>query len=366
MKLVIQRETLLKPLQAVCGVVERRQTLPILSNVLVNVADGQLSLTATDLEVEMRAFVTVTKAEPGELTLPARKLMDICRALPEQAKIDISTDGSHAAVRSGRSRFSLATLPAAEFPNVEIIKDSVEFDVPEKTFRELLDRTYFSMAQQDVRYYLNGLLLEISEGGLKVVATDGHRLAICEAEVPLAVPEIKQVIIPRKAVLELLRLLGEGEEGVTIGVGSNHIQVALQDITFTSKLIDGRFPDYQRVMPKGGDKVLVAGRETLKQALTRASILSNEKYRGVRLELSTATLRLLAHNPEQEEAEEEVEVDYHGTNLEIGFNVTYLIEILSVLNSEQVQLSFSDGNSSCLIGVPGEEGCKYVVMPMRL
>lgn len=366
MKLSIQREALLRPLQAVCGVVERRQTLAILSNVLVNVADGRLSLTATDLEVEMKAFVAANNTEPGETTLPARKFMDICRALPAQANIDISGEGTRVVVRAGKSRFNLATLSAAEFPNVDAIKESVEFVVPEKMFRGLLDRTYFSMAQQDVRYYLNGLLLEISERGLQVVATDGHRLAVCEVDVPLEIPEMKQVVIPRKAVLELVRLLRDTDDRVTIGVGSNHIQLGFDDMTFTSKLIDGRFPDYQRVMPKGGDKVVIAGREALKQALTRTSILSNDKYRGVRLELTSGALRLLAHNPEQEEAEEEVEVDYQGANLEIGFNVTYLIEILSVLNSEQVQLRFSDGNSSCLIGVPGEESCKYVVMPMRL
>jgi len=366
MKVLIQRESLLKPLQAVCGVVERRQTLPILSNVLANAADGKLWLTATDLEVEMKASVELEEREAGEITLPARKFMDICRALPEGANIEISTAGAQASVRSGRSRFSLATLPAAEFPNVEAMKDSVQFEVPEKILKGLLDHTYFSMAQQDVRYYLNGLLLEVSAKGLQVVATDGHRLAICDATLDLDVPETRQVIVPRKGILELLRLLGDSDEKIVIGVGSNHIQVTLPDIMFTSKLIDGRFPDYQRVMPKDGDKVLVTGREPLRQGLMRASILSNEKYRGVRLELSGTVLRLLAHNPEQEEAEEEVEVDYHGGNLEIGFNVTYLIDVLSVLDSEEVQLSFSDANSSCLISVPGEGRCQYVVMPMRL
>ena len=269
-------------------------------------------------------------------------------------------------VQSGRSRFTLSTLPAAEFPVVEQAAGSQQFSVAQKEFKELIERTHFSMAQQDVRYYLNGLMLELNNSSVRAVATDGHRLALCDMDAEVNGAGGQQVIVPRKGIQELLRLLEDSEVEAQVEIGSNHIRVTTPDIRFTSKLIDGRFPDYQRVVPKGGDKRVVADRELLRQALTRTSILSNEKYRGIRFNLDPNALRIQAHNPEQEQADEEVEVEYQGGSLEIGFNVTYLLEALAALRSAQVETVLSDANSSCLVQEPGSTRCQYVVMPMRL
>ena len=366
MKFEALRDTLLKPIQAVVGVVERRQTMPILANLLLTVTDGNLSVTATDLEVELVAKTAVDVKEKGEVTVPARKLVDICRALPEGAKVSVSLERERLTVKSGRSRFTLATLPAAEFPAVEDIKAQRSVNLPQKELRELIERTHFSMAQQDVRYYLNGLLLETSPKRVRAVATDGHRLAMCDlnAEVP-DLPAL-QVIVPRKGVLELQRLLADGEEPARVSFGTNHVRVELSGLRFTSKLIDGRFPDYERVVPKGGDKDIIADRQVLRDALGRTAILSNEKYRGVRLQLGPNRLKVLAHNPEQEEAEDEVEVQYKGPELEIGFNVSYLMDALAALHTEQVKITLTDANSSCLIRHPDNDTSRYVVMPMRL
>lgn len=366
MKFTVDRETLLKPLQQVIGVVERRQTLPVLGNLLMVAGNNGLVITATDLEVEIQSRVGIEIDEPGEITLPARKLVDICKALPEGAKIQFSINNQKAQIRSGKSRFTLATLPAADFPLVETIKGDCSFTIPQSRLKELIERTQFSMAQQDVRYYLNGLMLEISNGLLRGVATDGHRLALCDMPVDIRVSEARQVIVPRKGIQELLRLLESNEELVQVDVGSNHIGISNADIRFTSKLVDGRFPDYDRVVPKGGDKLVVADRELLRQALSRTSILSNEKYRGIRLNLEKNIIKIQAHNPEQEEADEEFEVDYKGGGLEIGFNVTYLLDVLSSVRSDHVEITLSDSNSSCLMREPGTEQYRYVVMPMRL
>ena len=366
MKFTVDRETLLKPLQQVIGVVERRQTLPVLGNLLMVAGNDGLVITATDLEVEIQSRVGIEIDEPGEITLPARKLVDICKALPEGARIQFSITDQKAQIRSGKSRFTLATLPAADFPLVETIKGDCSFTIPQNRLKELIERTQFSMAQQDVRYYLNGLMLEISNGLLRGVATDGHRLALCDMPVDIRVSETRQVIVPRKGIQELLRLLESNDELVQVDVGSNHIGISNADIRFSSKLVDGRFPDYDRVVPKGGDKLVLADRELLRQALSRTSILSNEKYRGIRLNLETNIIKIQAHNPEQEEADEEFEVDYAGAGLEIGFNVTYLLDVLSSVRSDHVEITLSDSNSSCLMREPGTEQYRYVVMPMRL
>ena len=366
MKFTVDRETLLKPLQQVIGVVERRQTLPVLGNLLMVAGNNGLVITATDLEVEIQSRVAIEIDEPGEITLPARKLVDICKALPEGAKVQFSINDQKAQIRSGKSRFTLATLPAADFPLVETIKGDCSFTIPQSRLKELIERTQFSMAQQDVRYYLNGLMLEISNGLLRGVATDGHRLALCDMPVDIRVSETRQVIVPRKGIQELLRLLENNDELVQVDVGSNHIGISNADIRFSSKLVDGRFPDYDRVVPKGGDKLVLADRELLRQALSRTSILSNEKYRGIRLNLEKNIIKIQAHNPEQEEADEEFEVDYTGTGLEIGFNVTYLLDVLSSVRSDHVEITLSDSNSSCLMREPGTEQYRYVVMPMRL
>ena len=366
MKFQIQREALLKPLQQVIGVVERRQTLPVLGNVLVNASADGLELTATDLEVELQARIGLEVDTPGEITIPARKLFDICRTLPEGVNMSISLKDDKILVQGGRSRFTLATLPAAEFPLVEPMAGSRQFAVAQRDLRELIERTHFSMAQQDVRYYLNGLMLELSPDTVRAVATDGHRLALSQMEASVDGAEGQQVIVPRKGIQELVRLLEDSDDQAQVEIGSNHIRIATRDLRFTSKLIDGRFPDYQRVVPKGGDKMVLADRETLRQALTRTSILSNEKYRGIRLNLDPGVLRIQAHNPEQEQADEELEVEYQGAPLEIGFNVTYLLDALAALRTGQVEMILSDSNSSCLIQEPGTTRCQYVVMPMRL
>jgi DNA polymerase III subunit beta len=365
MKLSAPREALLEPLQAVIGVVERRQTMPVLANVLLVAKDNGLAVTATDLEVELVATGDVSVEKAGEITVPGRKLLDICRALPEGSQISFAVSGDKATVRSGRSRFTLSTLPAAEFPTVDDIRSQQNLALPQAQLRRLLEKTHFSMANQDVRYYLNGMLLEIAGPVIRAVATDGHRLALCELAIEGADSTPQQVILPRKGVLELQRLVGDdGECGLS--VGSNHLRVQLDGIRFTSKLIDGRFPDYERVIPKPTETPLLADRLLLAEGLSRIRILANEKYKGVRLELKPGSVIVQAHNPEQEEAEEEIEVQYEGEALEIGFNVEYLIAALRALDSENVRVELRDASSSCLIQDPELRDCRYVVMPMRL
>lgn len=364
MKLNAARDVLLKPLQAVIGVVERRQTMPILSNVLLVAKGNELAVTATDLEVELVAQAEVSVENAGEITVSGRKLLDICRALPEGSDISISVSGEKVVVKSGRSKFSLATLPAAEFPTVEDIKSGQTIQVSQEILGRLIEKTHFSMAQQDVRYYLNGMLLETGGRYLRTVATDGHRLALCQAELDTSLEE-QQVIVPRKGVLELQRLMN-GEGAVNIELGPNHIRIQLDGIRFTSKLIDGRFPEYERVIPKESANELTADRASFRAALQRTAILSNEKYRGIRLIIRDSGVVMQAHNPEQEEAEEELEVSYSGEDIEIGFNVNYLLDALGAVDGDEVTLSVLDGNSSCLIRRPGNDDGKFVVMPMRL
>ncbi|MGB2148594.1 MAG: DNA polymerase III subunit beta [Cobetia amphilecti] len=367
MKFAISREALLRPLSLVAGVVERRQTLPVLSNVLLEVSDQQLSLTGTDLEVELIGRVEPSRVdEPGSATVPARKLMDICKSLPEGSEIILALEEGRAILRSGRSRFTLSTLPVAEFPNIDDGQGDITVSLPRGTLKHLIDATSFAMAQQDVRYYLNGMLLELTSNLVRTVATDGHRLAVCEQAADISVPEAQKLIIPRKGILELTRLLDGSNELMTLTVSGTHVRAQTGDFTFTSKLVDGKFPDYERVVPRGGDKVIVAERAELRQVLSRTAILSNEKYRGVRLHLEENNLKVMANNPEQEEAEENIALDYQGAGLEIGFNVGYLIDVLGVLDADRVQLTLSDANSSALLEEPGGGDARYVVMPMRL
>ncbi len=365
MKLSASRETILKPLQSVIGVVERRQTMPILGNLLLVAQENSLCVTATDLEVELLAEIEVEVESPGEITVPGRKLHDICRALPDGVKVEFAVSGDRAILKAARSRFTLSTLRAADFPTVDEITAQQNIKVDRLVFRKLLEKTHFSMAQQDVRYYLNGLLFETEGQTLRAVATDGHRLALSEIELSEAAERNEQIILPRKGVLELQRLL-DGDGDVEITLGANHVRVQLDGIRFTSKLIDGRFPEYDRVVPKDIESVITADRSLLRHALQRAAILSNEKYRGVRLDVSENSLTIQANNPEQEEAEEALEVDYSGQAMEIGFNVNYLLDALGAVDEDQVQLGLSDANSSCLITGPATENTKFVVMPMRL
>ena len=366
MKFSLSREALLKPLQLVVGVVERRQTLPILSNVLLSLDGSRLAVTGTDLEVEIIGHADVVSAdEAGEVTVSARKLLDICRSLPEGASVKFSSSDGKAQVVSGRSRFTLATLPANEFPSVDNGENNIEFDIDAAILKNLIDATSFAMAQQDVRYYLNGMLWEVSANKLRAVATDGHRMALCDAECSIEVSELTKAILPRKGVIELSRLVAD-EGSVRVAMGSNHIRVNGSDYCFTSKLVDGAYPDYDRVLPKGGDKLVEGNRAELKQAFGRTAILSNEKYRGVRIMLSNGAIKMVANNPEQEEAEEEVGVDYAGYELEIGFNVSYLLDVLNVLKGDAVRLTLSDSSSSALVEDAADGAAVYVVMPMRL
>lgn len=366
MKFQIEKETLLNPLQQIIGAVEKKQTMPALSNVLLRARENTLTLTATDLEIELVSQVDMVIDEPGEITVPARKLLDICKSLPNEAQIKFSTSDNKALVQSGRSRFSLVTLPASDFPALDAINSVYEFEIHQNTLRDIIDKTAFAMAQQDVRYYLNGLMLEVSNQALRAVATDGHRLAYCEKAINIDIADIKQVILPRKGVLELVRLLSDSDQSARIIVGSNHLQVEFNELRLTSKLIDGRFPDYNRVMPTEGDNIVSANRDSLRQALVRASILSNEKYRGIRLTLENNLIKLQAQNPDQEEADVEQEVAYTGDEIEIGFNVNYMLDVLNVTASEMVQIALRDSNSSFLITYPDQPDCKYVIMPMRL
>jgi len=365
MKLTAEREKLMAPLAAVIGVVERRQTMPVLANVLLAVRDDRLCITATDLEVELVAGTEVAVQESGDITVPGRKLLDILRALPEKVAISLNMEGQKVVIKAGRSRFTLTTLPAPEFPVIDDINSQQTVQLPRKELLRLLEKTHFSMAQQDVRYYLNGMLLEIDGQSLRAVATDGHRLALCETELSARADTAQQVIVPRKGVLELQRVLTP-DGTAEVAIGTNHLRAQIGDIRFTSKLIDGRFPEYSRVIPAAPASAIRADRDVLRQALQRTAILSNEKYRGIRISVKKNVLTVQAHNPEQEEAEEEIEVSYAGNDLEVGFNVNYLLDALAAIDGQEVELGLTDSNSSCLIRSPGNASARYVVMPMRL
>ena len=367
MKLTISRESLLTPLQSIAGVVEKKQTMPVLSNVLLEAEDNTLTLTGTNMEVELVGRVTpVHVDQPGRITVPARKLSAICRALGDEAPIDLALEGDRLHVRAGNSHFTLSTLPAEHFPNVEDEPESFRLELPQKELGRMFDATAFAMAQQDVRYYLNGLLLEVDSGHVRAVATDGHRLAMAHCDLQTGCPDLRQVIVPRKGVLELARLLDDDESPVTLVIGDNHLRATVGAYTFTSKLIEGKFPDYNRVIPRGGDKIVLADRATLKNTLQRAGILSHENIRGVRLNLSPGQLQVFANNPDQEQAEDALPVDYQGESLQIGFNVGYLVDVMNVLDDAQVKITLSNPNSSALIEAENDNSCLYVVMPMRL
>ncbi|MDR3416386.1 MAG: DNA polymerase III subunit beta [Nevskia sp.] len=366
MNIQIPRGELLSALQSVIGVVERRQSLPILSNILLVAQEDELVLTATDLELQVERRVQVQNLTPGRTTAPARKLHDICRGLPEGATIGLELNQNRLQLKSGRSRFTLSTLDPGEFPSLNGGAADITLTVTGKELKELLQRTQFAMAQQDVRYYLNGLLLELRANRVRTVATDGHRLAMAELRRDTGVKKDAQVILPRKTVLELQRLLEADDAEVRINLSSNQVQVDLDGLKLTSKLIEGRFPDYERVIPEGSDKTVHGERARVRAALSRAAILSNEKFRGVRLQLSNGTLRIQTQNPEQEEAEEEVEVQYSGQPLEIGFNVGYLLDALDAIEGNEFIMELRSSDASGLVYDAANNANKYVVMPMRL
>ena len=366
MKFSIERSHLLKPLQQVSGALGGRPTLPILGNLLLKVEENTLSMTATDLEVELISRVTLEgDFEAGSITVPSRKFLDVCRGLPDNSVITFILEGDRVQVRSGRSRFSLATLPANDFPNIEDWQSEVEVSLSQAELRGLIEKTQFSMANQDVRYYLNGMLFEIDGTTLRSVATDGHRMAVSLVSLG-ADFATKQIIVPRKGVQELVKLLDAPEQSVVLQIGSSNVRAEVNNFVFTSKLVDGRFPDYRRVMPQTTTKTLEADCDELRQAFSRAAILSNEKFRGVRVNLADNEMRITANNPEQEEAEEMLDVTFEGDAIEIGFNVSYVLDVLNTLRCDKVRLSMSDANASALIENADDDSALYVVMPIRL
>ena len=362
----IPRDALLKPLQAVSGIVERRHTLPILANVLLEHKDGRLHVTATDLEMQITAHTDLPGKEPQATTVAARKLQDLLRALPDDALLTLDGGPNRMTLRAGRSRFNLQALPAADYPRIGIGQEQVQaLTLPQREFRGLLKSAEFAMAQQDIRYYLNGMLLVIDKGTLQAVATDGHRLSWASIAIP-GDYQRQEVILPRKTVVELGKLLADADEPLMLDVLANQVRFRFANIELVSKVVDGKFPDYNRVIPVGNAKRVEFARTELLAALQRAAILSNEKFRGVRLVLGSDQLKIICTNSEQEEAEEELEVAYKGDALDVGFNITYLVDVLQNMVVDRVQLAFGDANSSALVTLPDRDDYKYVVMPMRI
>lgn len=366
MQFSIVREALLQPLQQVISVVERRSTMPVLSNLLLDVQAVSLSVTGSDLEVELRASAPLLAAEPGAVTIPARKLFDIVKALPDGIEVQIKLMGDRVQVRAGRGRYTLTTLPAADFPAVEGGEVQFRLSVQQGVLRRLMEQSQFAMGVQDVRYYLNGLLLEARASGLRAVATDGHRMAVVDSADGVAGPADRQVILPRKGVGELYRLLEDSDVPVELELRATHVRAVLGNTVFTSKVIDGRYPDYEAVVPIGADQIVRVDRETLRAALQRAAILANEKYRGVKLDVSPGVLRVTAHNPEQEEATEEILADTTVQQLSVGFNVSYVLDAVGALDSDDLMLCLRDGNSSGLVRAAATDRARFVVMPLRL
>jgi DNA polymerase-3 subunit beta len=368
MKFALSQQSLLGPLQLVSGAVERRQTLPVLANVLLQVDNGVLSITGTDLEVEMVARIALEgEYQPGEITVPAKKLVEIVKALNNEDLLRFELLENKVKLSAGRSRFTLSTLPATEYPNLEESIGLVDIKLNVSELKRVIAATQFAMAQQDVRYYLNGMLFDFNTNQqLIAVATDGHRLAMSSTPLADGVSERQQAIVPRKGVLELNRFLSSVDEEIQLQLSSNHIKASSEHFSFTSKLVDGKYPDYEKVLPRGGDKLVVANRSRLRDALQKAAILSNEKFRGVRFNLQSGLVRIHSNNPEQEEAELEIEVDYNGADLEIGFNVNYMLDVLNTLEADNVKLTFTDANSSLLVEELDGSSSVYVIMPMRL
>jgi len=362
-----KRDELLGPLSAVSGIIERRHTLPILSNVLIEKNAGSLAFLATDIEIQITARGSIEPAgEARAVTVGARKLVDILRALPDAAEVTLQQQDKRLLVKAGKSRFVLQTLPAEDFPRLaKPAGDVARFALPQKALRRLLGLVQYAMAQQDIRYYLNGLLVVVEDKSLKLVATDGHRLAFASMALESKLPR-QEVIVPRKTVLELAKLLADNDDEVRIELSGTQASFAFGTVELISKLVDGKFPDYTRVIPTGHKNKLTLPRETLRQALMRAAILSNEKFRGVRWVLTDGVLKVVSSNTEQEEAEETLEVAYKGDALDIGFNVNYLLDALNNVGGTDVDCLFGDAASSALLSFPTEADFKYVVMPMRI
>lgn len=372
MQFTISREQLLKPLQQVCSVLSSKPSLPVINNLLLDVQDDRLTMTGTDLEVELTTTAKLQQAVDfvGKFTIPAKKFLDICKSLSDDSTISVQFEGDERVlVRSGRSKFTLATMPASEYPNLMDWTAEVDFTINQSTLARLIDAAQFSMANNDARYFLNGMKFETEGNLLRTVATDGHRLAVCTMALNQELLT-HSVIVPRKAILELSRLVGNSEEEVRLEIGSSNLRVTMNGIVFTTKLIDGRFPDYRRVLPRNAERILEADADQLKRALVRAAILSSslsdQRFRGVRLAMNDNQLKITANNPEQEEAEELLDVHYQSPEMEVGFNVNYLLDVLNTLKCQRVRMSLVDATSSCLIEDCDNNSAEYVIMPMRL
>jgi DNA polymerase-3 subunit beta len=372
MEFTINREQLLKLIQPVAAVSDKKKNLAVLANILIVVENSRLSFIGSDLEIEL-IIMQPLKGDftPGEVTTPANKLLDICRNLPENSPISFKLVDERLTVKSGSSRFTLSTLPAADFPTIQGGSPKITIELPQNELKQLIYGSQFAMAQQDVRYYLNGMLFEVDAESLRMIATDGHRLAVTHSK-DRAITNPQEgfhIIVPRKAISELYRLLQDGDQTLSLELGENHLKITGDGFVFITKLIDGRFPDYKRVLPQGGQYVIELDRDRLKQGLSRAAILSSEKHRGVRLHLEPGWMRIVANNPEQEEAEEVLELDYQGENFEIGFNASYLLDVLNTVPSGMVRMTLQDANCSALIESQEETAplkSVYVVMPLRL
>ena len=364
----ITRDTLLKPLQAVSGIIERRHTLPILSNVLLERGTNRLSFVATDIEIEITASTPIdSQGEAKAITVGARKLLDILRALPEGSEVSLALQDKRLQLKSGKSRFNLQTLPPEDFPRLAAAEGPMSrFSMPQNLLRSLLGLVQYAMAQQDIRYYLNGLLMVTEGSTFKLVATDGHRLAFVSRELDVHDLPKQEVILPRKTILELSKLLADSDDSVAIELSASQARFSFGDVLLISKLVDGKFPDYGRVIPQDQPKQLRLKRTELLASLQRAAILTSDKFRGVRWVLASGTLKILCTNTEQEEAQEEIDVQYRGEPLDIGFNVGYLLDVLNNLEVEDIDCSLGDANSSALFTVPDKTDFKYVVMPMRI
>jgi DNA polymerase-3 subunit beta len=363
----IEKETILRPLQVVIGIVERKQTLPILSNVLIENQDGKMRFTATDLEIQITTAVDTGtgNSETSAITVGGKKLQEILRVLPDQSKITIETKENKAQIKTNKSRFSLQTLPAQDFPKLNSqLENARKIVLPQKELKSLLFSVQYAMAQQDVRYYLNGVLLIVEGSKLRAVATDGHRLAYNAGNIEGNFDK-QEIILPRKAVAELSKLLADSDDTVELEFSAQQVKASFSGITLVTKVIDGKFPDYERVIPKYTNHLNLE-RTVISQALQRAAILSNEKFRGVRFVLTEKNLRIISSNSEQEEAQEDLETDYHGGGLDIGFNVNYLLDGLNNIGGSTAVFSFGDPNSSVLITTPDNDEFRYVVMPMRI
>jgi DNA polymerase-3 subunit beta len=366
MKFIINREQMLTPLQQIVSVIEKRQTMPILSNVLMVLTENKLVLTGTDLEIQIVANITIENSITAEITVPARKFLDICRLLPSGAEIKLEQADDKIKVSSGRSRFSLSTLPAEDYPEFSESELEHQFFINAGKLKKALEKTVFCMANQDVRYYLNGLMLNISNSKIKLVASDGHRLSVFEDELETATGYEARIIIPRKGVMELSRLLDDPDIQLDIQFSNNNIRIGIRDLVFSAKLVDARYPDFHRVFQQDFHNHIHIQRLLLKEALTRVAILSNEKFKGVSFEVDSQCLKISTHNPEHEEAEEELIIDYQGQPLTIAFNAQYLLDAVSNLDSELAVLMIASNLSSCIIEEPETQAYKFIVMPMRL